>query len=155
MLFCLSASLLVIFLEQTSPYHTWLQHVQKRLYTEMVVTIEFVRLWHSPQTPQIACHRPFFQPFTTSNDSDNHNNARRHPVLLFECLRISQLSIPEFLCGTDCDPTLATVRTFVLSGCPSHLTEGKFQPFWMKRGELSVSDHGLLWCSGVIVLAES
>ena len=72
-------------------------------------------------------------------------------VLLFECLQVSPLSVSDIRRGTDRDPLLAKVRTFVLQGWPLHLEGEEFRPFVHRKDELSVSDCVLLWGNRVIV----
>ena len=72
-------------------------------------------------------------------------------VLLFECLQVSQLSVSNIRRGTDQDPLLAKVRTFVLQGWPMHLEGEEFRPFVRRKDELSVNDCVLLWGSRAIV----
>ena len=70
---------------------------------------------------------------------------------LFECLQVAPLSVADARRGTDRDPLLAKVRTFVLQGWPIQLEGEEFQAFGRGKDELSVSDHVFLWGSRVIV----
>ena len=72
-------------------------------------------------------------------------------MLLFECLQVSPLSVFDICHGTDHDPLLAKVQTFVLQGWPMHLEGEEFQPLVRRKDELAVSNHVLLWSTRVVV----
>ena len=74
-------------------------------------------------------------------------------TLLFECLQVDPLSAADIRKGTDCDPILSKVRSFLLHGWPSSGLEGneEFQPYVCGKDELSTDNGCILWGSRVVV----
>ena len=72
-------------------------------------------------------------------------------VHLMEHLDMSLISSSLIRTWTDQDQTLSKVRSWLLTGWPSHKLEEQFQPFVRRRHELSVEGGGVLWGHRVVV----
>lgn len=72
-------------------------------------------------------------------------------VWTMEILNYTLVNLKEIQAGIRADPPLSQVVKFVQYGWPPSNTDEALQPYFIRKGELSIQDGCLLWGNRVVV----